>query len=132
MTTIGEYQRIFSAIRVRGSAMDIEIHAVDTTNQDSEGHDLAVRGAQLELALRKSDGLPFGEHKDHHYIEVQANSWEDATKSSLIARLYANDLQQLFDFAVAQEMVAAPTAPQIVSLIEQLRDAVEKGKSVRK
>ena len=88
--------------------MDVEIHAVDTGKQDSEGHNLAVRGAKLELALRRCDGLPFGDHKDHHFIEVQANSWEDSTQSTLIAKLYAGDLQQLFNFAVAEGMVIAP------------------------
>ena len=69
--------------------MDAEIHAVDTEKRASEGNNLTVRGAQLEVAIKPYDGLPFGEHKDQHYIEVQASSWEGATQSKLIARLEA-------------------------------------------
>ena len=56
--------------------MNAEIHAVDTEKQASEGNSLAVRGAQLEVAMKRFDVLPFGKHKDQHYIEVQASSWE--------------------------------------------------------
>lgn len=109
--------------------MDAEIRAVDTEKRASEGNSLAVRGAQLEVALKRIDGLPFGEHKDQHYIQVQASRWEGATHSTLIARLNAADLQCLFDFACAKGMVEAPVDRRIVHLVEQLREAVAGGNS---
>jgi hypothetical protein len=112
--------------------MDAEISAVDTDKRSSEGNHLAVRGAQLEATLKPVGGLAFGEHRDQHYVEVQASSWEGATQSILVARLNAADLQQLFDFAVAEGMVTPPTDPRIVHLVEQLREAVTIHRSVRK
>jgi hypothetical protein len=85
--------------------MDAEIHATDKEKRVSGGNKLAVQGAPLELALKRFDGLPYGKHKDQHYVEVQATSWEDETQSTLIAQLNAAELQQLFDFAFAQGMV---------------------------
>ena len=54
--------------------MNAEIHAVDTEKRASEGNQLAVRGAELTVTIKPLGGLPFGEHKDQHYIEVQASS----------------------------------------------------------
>jgi hypothetical protein len=111
--------------------MDAEIRAVDTDKRASGGQTLAVKPAPLELALRPFQGLPFGEHKDRHYVEVQTNSCDGATHSTLIARLTAADLQRLFEFAVAQGMVTPPVDPHIVQLVQQLREAVAIGRSVR-
>jgi hypothetical protein len=108
----------------KGDTMDAEIHAVDTEKQSSEGNHLAVRGAQLEVSIKPVGGLPFGEHKDQHYIEVRASSWEGTTHSTLVAQLNAADLQRLFDFAVAEGMVTAPVDTRIIRLVEQLREAV--------
>ncbi|HEY1376718.1 MAG TPA: hypothetical protein VGF55_07980 [Gemmataceae bacterium] len=47
--------------------MDAEIHAVDRGKRESEGNALYVRGAQLEVAVKRFDGLPFGEAKDQQY-----------------------------------------------------------------
>ena len=41
--------------------MDAEIHAVDRQRRDSEGNILYVRGARIEVAVKRLDGLPFGE-----------------------------------------------------------------------
>jgi hypothetical protein len=112
--------------------MDAEIRAVDTEKRASEGNNLAVRGAQLDVAIRRIDGLPFGERKDQHYIEVKASSWEGATQSTLLARLNAADLQRLFEFALAHGMVEAPIDPRIVHLVQQLREAVTAGNPVRR
>jgi hypothetical protein len=104
--------------------MDAVIRAVDTERPSSEGNHLAVRGALLEVRIKPLGGLPFGEHKDRHYIEIEGSSWEGATQSTLVAQLNAADLQRLIDFAVAEGMVTAPVDPQIVHLVEQLREAV--------
>jgi hypothetical protein len=92
--------------------------------QIKNGRLLAVHGAQLEVSIKSVGGLPFGQHKDQHYIELRASSWEGATHSTLVAQLNATDLQRLFDFAVAEGMVTAPIDPSIVRLVEQLREAV--------
>jgi hypothetical protein len=112
--------------------MDAEIHAVDTEKRDSEGNNLAVRGARLEFTLKRHEGLPFGEHKEQHYVEVQASSWEGATQSTLVARLNADELQRLFNFACEQGMVVTPVDQRIVQLVEQLREAVAAGNWVRR
>jgi len=112
--------------------MDAEIHAVDKEKRDSEGNHLIVRSAPIEVAIKPLGGLPFGEHKDQHYIEVRASSWEDTTQSTLIAQLYAADLQRLFDYAVLQGMVTVPIDPRIVQLVERLREAVATSNSVRR
>ncbi|HEX5273543.1 MAG TPA: hypothetical protein VFW33_23770 [Gemmataceae bacterium] len=104
--------------------MDAEIRAVDRDKQSSEGNHLAVRGAHLELRIKPIGGLPFGEHKDRYYIEIEGSSWDGTTQSTLLAQLYAADLQRLFDFAVAEGMVTAPIDPRIVHLVEQLREAI--------
>jgi hypothetical protein len=111
--------------------MDAEIRAVDKDRRASEGNNLAVRSAEIEVAIKAYEGLPFGDHKDQHYIEVEASSWEGATQSTLTARLNAAELQRLFDFAHAQGMIAFPVDKRIRALVEQLHEAVAAQHSVR-
>jgi hypothetical protein len=117
--------------RRRREIMNAEIHAVDKEKRASEGNHLAVHGAELTIAIKQIGGLPFGEHKDQHYIEVQASSWEGTTHSTLTAQFNAADLQRLFDFAVAHKMVTPPADPKIIQLVEQLRAVVMMGNAVR-
>jgi hypothetical protein len=108
--------------------MNAEIHARDTGRPDSEGNNLAVRGAkQLKFAIKRYEGLAFGEHKDQHYIEVRASSWEGGVESKIVAELSGEELQQLFDFARKQGMVVTPIDQRIRDLVEQLREAATPG-----
>ncbi len=90
----------------------------------SEGNTLYVQGARIEVTVKPYDALPFGEHKDQHYIEIQALSWEGPTKSTLTARLNAEDLQRLFDVAIAARMIDVPVNPRVAKLVEQLHNEV--------
>ena len=101
--------------------MDAEIHAVDTEKRASEGNTLLLRGASIEVVVKRYEGLPFGEIKDQHYLELTASSWDGSTRSDLTARLNATDLERLFAAAYAAEMIPAPVNPRVVALVEQLR-----------
>jgi hypothetical protein len=112
--------------------MYAEIHAVDTCKIASEGKNLSVRSARIDITLKPYNGLPLGEHKDQHYLEVQASSLEDTTRSTLVAQLDAEDLQRLFDAAYAAGMVTVPIDRRVVDLVEQLRKLLGADKSVRR
>jgi hypothetical protein len=111
--------------------MDAEIQAIETDRRDSEGNRLVVRRADIELTLKQYEGLPFGDHKDQHYVEIQASSWEGATQSRLVAQMNAGDLQRLFDFACAEGMVASPLDKRIRELVDELHEALSAHKSSR-
>jgi hypothetical protein len=101
--------------------MDAEIHAVDRARRESEGNALYVRGVRIEVAVKRYDGLPFGEDKDHQYLEVRASSWDGDTNSSLVARLNSDDLQRLFDTAISAGIIDIPANERAIGLLEQLR-----------
>jgi hypothetical protein len=101
--------------------MDAEIHAVDTEKRDSEGNSLMVRGGSIEVAVKRYEGLPFGDNKEQQYLEVKASSWDASTRSDLTAHLHAEDLERLFAVAYGAEMISAPVNPRVVALVEQLR-----------
>jgi hypothetical protein len=109
--------------------MDAEIHAVDTERRESEGNTLTLRGANIEVAVKRYEGLPFGDAKDQQYIELKASSWDGTTRSDLTARLNATDVERLFAVAYAAEMVAAPVNPRVAELVEQLRAELAPGGS---
>ena len=88
--------------------MDAEIHSVDTEKRDSEGQRLHVRVATIEVELKRRDGLPLGDHKDQHYLELKAVSKDGDTRSTLTAQLYAYDLQRLFEVAHKEKMIDMP------------------------
>ncbi len=69
--------------------MDAEIHAVDTEKRASEGNTLLVHGASIAVVVKRYEGLPFGEIKDQHYLELTASSWDGPTRSDLSVRLDA-------------------------------------------
>jgi hypothetical protein len=104
--------------------MDATIHAIDTERPASEGNALSVRGARIEVALKRYDGLPLGEAKDQHYIEVSAESWDGTTKSAITARLDADELQRLANVAIEAGMVTVPVRARIVELVKELSTEV--------
>ncbi len=114
--------------------MDAEIRSVDTEKHDSEGNALYVRGSSMELAVKRFEGLPFGEHKDQHYLELQATGWEGATKSTLTARLNAGELQQLFDVALDARLIDGPVSQRLLDLLRQVHEelAATTGKHVKR
>jgi hypothetical protein len=116
--------------------MDAEIHSVDNNRRDSEGRKLYVRLGKIQLAVKRhEDELPFGQHKDQHYLEVKASSWEDATKSTLTAELDSEELQQLFQVALEAGLLEPGVSPRVVELLEQLREELAvggPGRSLRK
>jgi hypothetical protein len=109
--------------------MDAEIHAVDTERRESEGQTLTLRGTSIEVTLKRFEGLPFGELKDQHYVEVTATSWDGPTRSDLTARLDAEDLARLFAVAFPAGMIAAPVNPRVLELVERLRAELALGGS---
>lgn len=86
-----------------------------------------LRGANIEVVVKRYQGLPFGETKDQQYIELTASSWDGPTRSDLTARLNATDLERLFAVAYAAEMIPAPVNPRVVTLVEQLRAELARG-----
>jgi hypothetical protein len=100
--------------------MDAIIHAVDTERSASEGHTLSVRGARIEIVLKRHEGLPLGEPRDQYFVEVTAQSWEGPTRSAITARLEARELQQLLDLAIKAELVTVPLKGRIVELVKEL------------
>ncbi len=62
----------------------------------------------MDFVVKRFEGLPFGEHKDQHYLEIRASSWEGATNSTLTVRLNASELQRLVEFALEFRLVDPP------------------------
>jgi hypothetical protein len=104
--------------------MNAEIHAVDRERPESEGNKLYVREAKIHVVVKPREGLPFGEHRDQIYLEIQGTSWEGTTHSTLTAQLDAAELQRLFEVALEEKMIDAPASPQVVELVNQLQEAL--------
>jgi hypothetical protein len=107
--------------------MNAIIHAIDTERPTSEGNTLSVRGARIEVALKRYDGLPLGEPRDQYFVEVTAQSWDGPTKSALTAHLDADELQRLLDVAIKAGLVTVPVKGRIAELIRELN--AELGRS---
>jgi hypothetical protein len=102
--------------------MDADIHSVDTEKRNSEGNNLYVRGASMDLVVKEYGDLPFGGYRDQHYLELRASSWEGATESTLTAKLNAEELQRLFDFALEHDLVDGRVSRRALELLRQLHE----------
>jgi hypothetical protein len=100
--------------------MDAVIHAVDTERPTSEGNTLSVRGARIEVALKRYDGLPLGELREQFFVEMTGQSWDGPTKSAVTARFDASELQRLVDLVVEAGLVTVPVKRRIVELVKEL------------
>jgi hypothetical protein len=102
--------------------MDAQIHSTDKDKRNSDGNVLYLKGASLKAEVKRLDGLPFGDHRDQHYVELTASCWDGNTESTLIAHLHADDLKQLFAVAFAADLIEPPVNRRAIELLAQLRE----------
>jgi hypothetical protein len=111
--------------------MKARIHSVDRERRDSEGTTLYLPGAPITVVVKPYEGLPFGERKDQHYLEVEASGWDGNTHSTLTAELDGDDLYRLLNAAVEAQLIDLPVSQRVVQLLEQLRHELTS-KAVRR